>query len=144
MSTSTSAPATRSLLAPEADQTMTPFVRAVVSIDAVGSGLVGATLLAVPSLFADAFAVGHGLLRTLGVVFIVNAWVVARPLLRLTRARLRTTGIVDAAFVPVAAAAAFALPDGAAAWTSWFVGAIALLSVGLTTAKLGAARHTRP
>jgi hypothetical protein len=112
-------------------------------VDSVGSGLIGAALMVAPERLASGLGITSVSIRLLGVLFVVNAWIVARPLLRPTRGRFAVTAVVDLVFAAaVAGAIGFLSPD-AAGWAPWALAGVAVLSLDLGALKLLTSRRQR-
>jgi hypothetical protein len=112
-------------------------------VDSVGSGLLGAALLVAPDGLASGLGTTSASIRLLGALFVVNAWIVARPLRRPTRARFAVTAAVDLVFAAAVAGAIALLSPDAAGWAPWALGGVALLSLDLGALKLLASRRQR-
>ena len=79
----------------------------------------------------------------MGALFVVNAWIVARPPLRPTWARFAVTGAVDVVFAAVLVRVIPLLSSDAAEWAPWALAGVALLSLEIGALKRLAGRRLR-
>jgi hypothetical protein len=141
--TSSSSSSSADPVAPAESRVLDRLIRPVLRIDAVGSGLIGAALVVAPGWPASGLGTTSTSIRLLGALLVVNAWIVARPLVRPTRARFAVTGTVDVVFAAAVAGAIGFLSPTAAGWAPWALAGIALLSLDLGALKLLAGQRRR-
>jgi hypothetical protein len=120
----------------ESDSSPRPWLRALLTVDAVGSAGIAGALLAYPGWFAGHLGLaGVGVIQVVGALFVANAIVNAWAARTLDSAAVATSVTIDAVFGVAVLVVALTGPTTAAGWARWALAGLAIVSLDLAVAK---------